>query len=108
MEGEALMGTLANPADEGNAKWSIRCVPTNAIARPAAPPNSDSKMLSVRACLTSRDACAPSAMLNEIFRRRSMPRTSIRLATLAQTMSSTNPKPSSGSEASAHIARACW
>ena len=42
-------------------------------------------------CLTRRDARAPSAMLNEICRRRSMPRTSMRLATLAQTISSTNP-----------------
>ena len=40
----------------------------------------------------SRDARAPSAMLNDVCRRRSMPRTSMRLATLAQTMSSTNPE----------------
>ena len=92
MEGEALMGTPAMPPTEGNAKCRIRRVPAKAIARPAAPPNSESKMLSVRACLTSRDACAPSAMLNDICRRRSMPRTSMRLATLAQTISSTNPE----------------
>ena len=42
-------------------------------------------------CLTRRDTRAPSAMLNEICRRRSMPRTSMRLATLAQTIRSTNP-----------------
>ena len=45
----------------------------------------------MRGCLTSRDARAPSAMLNDVCRRRSMPRTSMRLATLAQTISSTNP-----------------
>jgi hypothetical protein len=59
-------------------------------ARPAsieAAPNNASKMLSMRGCLTRRDARAPSAMLNDVCRRRSMPRTSRRLATLAQTIS---------------------
>ena len=92
MEGDALMGTPASPGNEGNAKCKIRRVPANAIARPAAPPNNESRMLSVSACRTIRDARAPSAMLNDVCRRRSMPRTSIRLATLAQTISSTNPE----------------
>ena len=52
---------------------------------------SESRMLSMRGWLTTRDARAPSAMLNDVCRRRSMPRTSMRLATLAQTISSTNP-----------------
>jgi len=64
--------------------------PANAGSDVVKPPASESKMLSVRACLTSRDACAPSATLTDISRRRCMPRTSMRLATLAQTMSSTN------------------
>lgn len=54
--------------------------------------NSDSKMLPVSACLTSLIDCAPRAILSDICRLRSMPRTSIRLATLAQTISNTNPE----------------
>ena len=40
----------------------------------------------MRGWLTGRDARAPSAMLTDIWRWRSIPRTSIRLATLAQTI----------------------
>ena len=90
-EGDASMGTPGMPLFEGNAKCKIRRVPANAIAKPAAPPNNDSIMLSVRSCLTIREARAPSAMLNDVCRRRSIPRTSMRLATLAHTISSTNP-----------------
>ena len=64
-EGDALMGTLANPAYEGNAKWRIKRVPTNAMPTPAAPPNNESKMLSVRGCVTTREVWAPSAMLTD-------------------------------------------
>ena len=93
-EGDASMGMPANPGIEGNAKCNIRRVPVKAIAKPAAPPSNESRMLSVSACLTIRDGRAPSAMLNDVCRRRSKPRTSIRLATLAQTISSTNPETS--------------
>jgi len=91
-EGDALIGTLAKPANVGNAKWRIKRVPANAIARPVAPPNNESKMLSVRGCLKIREGCAPSAMLNDTCLRRSIPRTSTRLATLARTISNTNPE----------------
>ena len=63
IEGEASIGMPANPGNEGNANCRIRRVPANAIARPAAPPHNDSRMLSETACLTIRDARAPSAML---------------------------------------------
>jgi hypothetical protein len=92
MEGEALIGTLANPAKVGNANRRIRRVHANAIATPAAPPNSESKILSVRGCLRIREVWAPRAMLKDVCLRRSIPRTSIRLATLAQTISNTKPE----------------
>src|SRR2546429_2378932 len=74
MDGDASIGTPANPGNEGNAKWRMRRVPAKAIARPAMPPNNESRMLSVRACRTTRDARAPSAILNDVCRRRSKPR----------------------------------
>ena len=92
MEGDASIGTPADPGNEGNAKCRIRRVHTNASAKPAAPPNNESTRLSVTACFTTREACAPSAMLNDICCRRSIPRTSMRLATLAQTINSTTPE----------------
>jgi hypothetical protein len=79
------------PLFEGNAKFRIRRVPANATAKPTAPPKNDSTMLSVRSCLTIREAPAPSAMLNDVCRRRSIPRTSNRLAMFAHTISSANP-----------------
>ena len=48
-DGDALMGISAMPFILGNAKCRIRRVPANATARPAAPPKSESKTLSVRA-----------------------------------------------------------
>ena len=60
--------------------------PSLRVAGAATPPNNESRMLSMRGWLTGRDARAPSAMLTDIWRWRSIPRTSIRLATLAQTI----------------------
>ena len=91
MEGDASMGMPAMSPTLGNASCKIRRAPANAITRPAAPPRNESKMLSVRACRTTRVARAPRAMLKDICLRRSRLRTSIRLATLAQTIKSTNP-----------------
>src|SRR5205814_2254093 len=68
MEGDALMGMLAMPPTGGNAKYKINRVPPNAIAKPAAPPNNESKMLSVRDCLTIRAGCALNALLHGYWR----------------------------------------
>ena len=85
------MGTPAMPATVGNANCRIRRVPANAIARPAAPPRQREQNAFGEGLPHHARRLRPSAMLNDVCRRRSMPRTSMRLATLAQTISSTNP-----------------
>ena len=71
VDGAGLIGIPAEPGAVGKAKYRISRVPANATARPAAPPISDSRMLSVKACLTSRVTPAPRAMLSDVCWRRS-------------------------------------
>jgi len=62
----------------GNAKWGIRRVPTNAMPTPAAPPNNESKMLSVRAA-HQLGQLGTSAILNDICAAAHAERISMRL-----------------------------
>ena len=65
-----------------------RAQPTS---RPSAPPASDSRTLSVSSWRTMRPRAAPSAARIAISRWRPVARTSSRLATFAQAISSTKP-----------------
>ena len=68
-----------------------RSRPAAASAKPRAPPKSASSVLSVSSWRTSRPRPAPSAARIASSRLRRSMRDSIRLATLAQAISSTQP-----------------
>ena len=87
---------------KGTRPAESRASPPNAIARPAAPPAIASSRLSIRGSRTTRDSRAPSAMVRDVWRRRSRPRTSINVATLAQTISSVHPV------TTIRISSQCW
>ena len=85
-EGDACTGmSLAF----GNATAMIARAAAKATARPASPPAPASITLSTRNCVTSRPRGAPSATLTAVSVLRPIPRTSSRLARLAQATSST-------------------
>ena len=46
-DGDALIGISPKPRSDGNANCKIRLVPAKAIPNPAAPPHSDSRILSI-------------------------------------------------------------
>ena len=63
----------------------------NATARPASPPSADRERLSTKSWPMMRGRVAPIAKRTAISLLREEPRTSIRLARLAQAISSTAP-----------------
>ena len=68
MEGDALMGTLADPGTRGTRNAESGACRQTRSRDPPTPPNRESKMLSMRGCLTTREARAPRAMLKEVCR----------------------------------------
>ena len=84
IEARAMSSTLWGARDRSSL------MPTFAIARPTAAPQSESRTLSVMSCRTRRPRPAPSAVRTAISLSRAVARTSRRFATLAQAMSSTN------------------
>jgi hypothetical protein len=71
---------------------AIRASPSHtASSAPSAPPSRATTALSTSVCCTSRQRLAPTAARTLISRWRPVARASIRLATLAQAMSSTTP-----------------
>jgi hypothetical protein len=89
-------GKLSRPSSQGppkslgNKRSRPAALPL-AIRTPSAPPASATIRPSIRSCLTSDPRPAPRASRMAISRCRPAPRASMRLATLAQAISSTRP-----------------
>jgi hypothetical protein len=75
----------------GTTAASNARVPHCAITSPIAPPATASSRLSASSCRTTRQRPAPSAARIEISRDRPTARESIRFATFAHAIISTNP-----------------
>jgi hypothetical protein len=78
--------------------------PHAASSTPSAPPPSESSVLSVNICLTSRPRLAPSAVRIAISGWRRRTRARLRFATFAHAMSSTSPVVASSIK---NVGRAC-
>ncbi len=109
IEGTGLMGTGANPGGVANMKCRIRRVPTNATARPTAPPTRD-KQNALREGLPHH-ARRPGAQRDTerglLAARHASHQHEVRHVG-AYNEQHKSPRPGSGCSASARTARACW
>ena len=99
-------GSTWMPSARGSApgaRLRSAIVPPQAMKRPTTPASTARTRFSVSAWRTSRDVLAPSAVRSENSWRRAEARARMRLATLAQAISNTNPTEPNSSQSARSV-----